>query len=155
MDTGSREESASNQELVSFKAERDVRTFAAAERDQEADQIVGTDAGLALYGIVPDASAARLLRVARSARPRRRFHHRPGSEPDVRRAARPVGGLGVAGDRPAAAAAADRARPRPRHHDGGCAARAAGAAAALSVAHHPHGGSEPGVARKTARNAVR
>ena len=75
------------------------RIFAAAERDQETDQVVRPDAGLALHGAVPAASAARLLRLARSARARGRFHHRAGSQPDVRRAARPVGGLGVAGDR--------------------------------------------------------
>ena len=45
-----------------------TEVFAAAVRDQEADQVVGADAGLALHGAVPDASAARLLRVARSAR---------------------------------------------------------------------------------------
>ena len=108
--------------------------LAAAVRDQEADQVVRPDAGLALHGTVPDASAARLLRVARSARARGRFHHRARSQPDVRRTARAVGRLGVEGDRLAADAAAGRTRARPRHHDGGRAARAAGAAAALSVA---------------------
>ena len=39
------------------KAGRD-RIFAAAVRDQEADQIVRPDAGLALHGAVPDASAS-------------------------------------------------------------------------------------------------
>ena len=52
---------------VRFKAGRD-RIFAAAVRDQEADQVVRPDAGLALHGAVPDASGARLLRLARSAR---------------------------------------------------------------------------------------
>ena len=42
---------------IRFKAGRD-RIFAAAVRDQEADQIVGPDAGLALHGTVPDASAS-------------------------------------------------------------------------------------------------
>ena len=67
------------------------RIFAAAERDQEADQVVRPDAGLALHGAVPAASAARLLRLARSARARGRFHHRAGSQPDVRRVARACG----------------------------------------------------------------
>ena len=81
-----------------FKECRD-RIFAAAVRDQEADQVVRPDAGLALHGAVPDASQARLLRFARSAGARGRFHHRARSEPDVRRIARAVGGLGVEGDR--------------------------------------------------------
>ena len=41
---------------------------AATQRDQGADQIVRTDAGLAVHGPVPDASALWLLRLARSAR---------------------------------------------------------------------------------------
>ena len=51
-----------------FKAGRD-RIFAAAVRDQEADQIVRTDAGLALHGTVPDASASTAItcRAIRSA----------------------------------------------------------------------------------------
>ena len=138
---------------VRFKAGRD-RIFAAAVRDQEADQIVRTDAGLALHGAVPDASRARLLRLARSAGTRGRFHHRARSEPDVRRIARAVGGLGLEGDRLAADAAADRTRTRPRHHDGGCAARAAGAAAALSVAEHPSRRDQSGAAREAEGDAV-
>ena len=129
------------------KAGRD-RIFAAAVRDQEADQVVRPDAGLALHGAVPDASQARLLCFARSAGTRGRFHHRARSEPDVRRIARAVGGVGVEGDRLAISAAADRTRTRPRHHDGGCAARAAGAAAALSVAQHPSRRDQSGAARE-------
>ena len=136
-----------------FKAGRD-RIFAAAVRDQEADQVVRADAGLALHGAVPDASPARLLRFARSAGTRGRFHHRARSQPDVRRIARAVGGVGVEGDRLAVPAAADRTRTRPRHHDGGCAARAAGAAAALSVAQHPSGRDQSGAARKAEGDAV-
>ena len=134
--------------------QRRDRIFAAAVRDQEADQVVRPDAGLALHGAVPDASQTRLLRLARSARARGRFHHRARSQPDVRRIARAVGGVGMEGDRLAAAAAADRTRPRPRHHDGGCAARAAGAAAALSVAQHPSGRDQSGAARKAEGDAV-
>ena len=52
------------------------------------------------------------------------------------------------------AAAADRTRTRPRHHDGGCAARAAGAAAALSVAQHPSRRDQSGAARKAEGDAV-
>ena len=66
------------------KASRE-RIFAAGERDQDADQILRPDAGLALHGAVPDASAARLLRLARSAGARGRLHHRARSQPDVRR----------------------------------------------------------------------
>ena len=39
---------------------------ATAQRDQGADQILRPHAGLAIHGIVPDASALRLLRLARS-----------------------------------------------------------------------------------------
>ena len=138
---------------IPFK-ERRERLFTAAVRDQEADQVVRADAGLALHGTVPDASPPRLLCVARSAGARGRFHHRARSEPDVRRIARAVGGVGVEGDRLADPAAADRARTGPRHHDGGCAARAAGAASALSGAEHPSRRDQSGIARKAAHNAV-
>src|SRR6202034_4702926 len=94
--------------------ERRDRPLAARIRDQEADQIVRADAGLALHGAVPDASPARVLRFARSARTRGRFHHRAGSEPDVRRVAGAVGGIGMEGDRLALPAAADRALAPPR-----------------------------------------
>ena len=143
-----------NSRILSSRRRRD-RIFAAAVRDQEADQVVRTDAGLALHGTVPDASAARLLRLARSAGARGRFHHRARSQPDVRRIARAVGGLGLEGDRLAVAAAADRARTRPRHHDGGRAARAAGAAAALPVAQHPSGRDQSGAAREAADRRCR
>src|SRR5439155_17086184 len=134
-------------------ARRD-RLFAAAGRDQEADQVVGADAGLALYGAVPDASATRLLRGARSAGAGGRLHHLAGSEPDVRRTAGVMGGVGVESDRFAFAAAAGRAWTRPRHHDGGCAARGAGAAAALSGAEHPSGRDQSGAARKAEGGAA-
>ena len=148
-----RKADASSHRTPVRKASRD-RIFAAAVRDQEADQVVRPDAGLALHGAVPDASQARLLRVARSAGTRGRFHHRARSQPDVRRIARAVGGLGLEGDRFAAVAAADRTRTRPRHHDGGCAARAAGVAAALSGAERPSGRDQSGAARKTEGDAV-
>ncbi len=141
-------------ERISQPGQHRDRIFAAAVRDQEADQVVRPDAGLALHGAVPDASEARLLCLARSAGPRGRFHHRARSQPDVRRTARAVGGLGVEGDRLAAAAAADRTRSRPRHHDGGRAARAAGAAAALSGAQHPSGRDQSGAARQAEGDAV-
>ena len=121
-------------ELVHLHATRD-RIRAAPVGDQEADQLVGSDAGLALHGTVPAASAARLLHRPRSARTGGRFHDGARSQPDVRRIARAMGGFGLEGDRLADHASADRTRPRPRHHDGGCAAGAAGAAAALPGAH--------------------
>src|SRR6202034_3755350 len=89
--------------------ERRDRPLAARIRDQEADQNLPADAGLALHGAVPDASPARVLRFARSARTRGRFHHRAGSEQDVRRVARAVGGVGVERYRLAIRPAADRA----------------------------------------------
>src|SRR6202011_4060464 len=101
--------------------------------------VVRADAGVALYGTVPHASEIRLLCLARSVGTRGRLHHRARSEPDVRRIARALGGLGLEGDRLAALAAADRTWARPRHHDGGCVARAAGVAAAEPVAQHPSG----------------
>ncbi len=51
-------------------------------------------------------------------RRRRRFRHRAGNQPDVRRTDRPMGRDGVASDRRPHSGAADRARPRPGHHDG-------------------------------------
>ncbi len=66
-----------------------------------------------------------------------------------------VGRLGVEGDRVATGAAADRTRTRPRHHDGGCAARAAGVAAALSGAQRPSRRNQSGVARKAEDDAAR
>ena len=136
------------------KQRRD-RDLAASGRTQEADRLVRADAGVALHGIVPDPSAIRLLRLPRSARARGRFHHRARGQPDVRRVARAVGGVGMAGDGFAAGAAADRTRPRPRHHDGGRAARAARAAAALPGAEHPFGRDQSGAARKAEGDAVR
>src|SRR5664279_4661802 len=44
--------------------------------------------------------------------------------------------------------------PLPRHHDGGCIARAAGAAAALSVAERPSGRDQSGAARQAKGHAV-
>ncbi len=129
------------------KAGRD-RIFAASGRAQEVDQVVRTDAGLALHGAVPDPSPARLLCCPRSARARGRFHHLARSQPDVRRIARAVDSVGVEGDRFAVGAAVDRTRARPRHHDGGCAARAAGVAAALSIAQRPSGRDQSGAARQ-------
>src|SRR5262249_20344123 len=59
-------ESGWREELVRCKADCD-RIFAATAGDQEAHQVVRPDAGMALYGALPDASGARLLRLARSA----------------------------------------------------------------------------------------
>ena len=128
--------------------------FAAPVRDQEADQVVRPDAGVALHGAVPDASQARLLPFPRSAGARGRFHHRARGKPDVRRIARAVGGVGVEGDRFALAAAADRTRTGPRHHDGGCVARAARAAAALSGTQRPSRRDQSRAARKAESRAV-
>src|SRR6266404_6282990 len=124
------------------------RLFAAPGRAQEADQVVRADAGLALHGAVPDPSQARLLCCPRSAWTRGRFHHLARNQPDVRRIARAVGGVGMEGDRFALGAAGDRTGARPRHHDGGCAARAAGVAAALSIAQRPSGRDQSGAARE-------
>ena len=90
-----------------------------------------------LHAALPRPSASRLLCDARSARNARRFHHRAGSQPDVRRADRRVGRGGLAADGFATRGAADRARTGARHPDGGRPARHAEAlpdlAAALSV----------------------
>ena len=79
---------------------------------------------------VPHPSVARLLRGQRSVRRRRRLHHRARDQPDVRRADRPVGGLGLAPDGLAAADPPGGARSRPRQHDAG---RAAGRACDAGV----------------------
>ena len=63
---------------------------------------------------------ARLLHGdPRAFRPRGRFHHRAGSQPDVRRAGRRLAGRGMARLRPAACRGDRRDRPRPRHADEG------------------------------------
>ena len=64
-----------------------------------------------------DPSAIRLLRHARCDRRRRRFHHRAGNQPDVRRADRIMDGGGLAADGRAGKCAPRRARTRSRYPD--------------------------------------
>ena len=72
-----------------------------------------------------DASALRLLHDARSLRRGRRFRHRAGDQPDVRRIARRMGQRGLARRGRADAGTARRTRTRTRHADVGRAARRA------------------------------
>ena len=68
------------------------RTFAAGERNSPPHCSCGTDASCRIHGAVPVRSRSRLLHHARSVRRTRRFHHRAGSQPDVRRTDRPLDG---------------------------------------------------------------
>ena len=101
-----------------------VDGLSAGDGNPPADLGRRPDADRAIYGALPDASAARLLRHARSARRGRRFHDRARDQPDVRRAARAVGDLGLADDGRAGKFPPDRARSGPRHHDARRVARA-------------------------------
>ncbi len=58
-------------------------------------------------------------------RPRRRFHHRPRNQPDVRRNDRRLAGAGLDRPGPPRPLRAGRTRPRPRHADGRHPARRA------------------------------
>ena len=66
--------------------------------DLQADCQRRADQRARLYGRLPYRSARGLLHDAPAARRRRRFHHRAGDQPDVRRADRHLGGHDVAGD---------------------------------------------------------
>ena len=72
------------------------------------------DAYMALGPRPPDP---RLLRHPRSPRRRRRLHHRPRDQPDVRRARRPVARPGLGRPGPPRPLRPRRVRPRPRHPD--------------------------------------
>ena len=86
---------------------------------------------------------------ARSVRRARRFHHRAGSQPDVRRDDRPVGGRGLEADGLAGKPAPHRARSRPRHHDEGRAARGQGDAGFPRGRVAASGRDQPGAARRS------
>ena len=119
----------------------------ARSRNPPAHRAGRADAGAAVHDAVPHRSRARLLHDPRSARPRRRFRHRAGGEPDFRRAGRAVGGVGVAADGRAGERAAGRARARPRHHDARRAARGASGAGVSRRAGRPSDRDQPGAAR--------
>ena len=99
---------------------------------------------------------ARLLHHARSARRARRFHHRAGSQPDVRRDDRAVDGRGLEADGRAGKPAHHRTRPRPRHLDEGRAARGQGDAGVPRRRRAASGRDQPGAARssRSARSSI-
>jgi phosphatidylglycerol:prolipoprotein diacylglycerol transferase len=105
-----------------------------------------SDRGGAVYGAVPDPSRARLLHHAGSVRRARRFHHRAGDQPDVRRAGRACG-------RPPCGAMGSPepstwwSSARSRHHDDDVL-RVAKGDAGLPRRHRPaHDRNQPGLER--------
>ena len=79
-----------------------------------------------LYGHGAARSRGRLLCDARPDRRARRFHHRAGDQPDLRRADRVVVRRSMASDGPARSGHPGRARARPRCADERSAARRSG-----------------------------
>ena len=101
------------------------RAHPAGRRNPPPHRARRADVHIRVHDAVPLRPRARLLHEPRPLRRGRRFRHRAGNQPDVRRIDRAVGGRGMARDGLAGPDPDHRARPRPRHHD---ARRAAGGA---------------------------